>query len=218
MIPPCSTKMMRTLDDEAPIVLRIAMSRLFSMTRSTSDATMLRAATIMMSPMAMPMAIFSSHRAENSAWFNWPQSSAKYSAPRESVTARATAGASSRFSTRSSMRSTPVLVEQSAGHLEGDEAVGAVILPPPQVEDADHLKTLRPRYQPHRRRNHPLRRQHRDGVADRSAQGARQVLADDHSAEDAVARLGQRREAAPPDRVGDLRDLRLEHRIDPLER
>ena len=110
-----------------------------------------------------------------------------------------------------------VLVEQSAGHLEGDEAVGAVILPPPQVEDADHLKTLRPRYQPHRRRNHPLRRQHRDGVADRSAQGARQVLADDHSAEDAVARLGQRREAAPPDRVGDLRDLRLEHRIDPLE-
>ena len=110
MIPPCSTKMMRTLDDEAPIVLRIAMSRLFSMTRSTSDATMLRAATIMMSPMAMPMAIFSSHRAENSAWFNWPQSSAKYSAPRESVTARATAGASSRFSTRSSMRSTRSLL------------------------------------------------------------------------------------------------------------
>ena len=52
------------LRDEAPMVLRMAMSRVFSITSSTSEATMLRAATITMRPMPMPMAIFSSHRAE----------------------------------------------------------------------------------------------------------------------------------------------------------
>ena len=39
MISPCSMKMFRMLAAGLPIVLRIAMSRLFSITRSTSDAT-----------------------------------------------------------------------------------------------------------------------------------------------------------------------------------
>ena len=42
------------------------MSRLFSMTSSTSDATMLSAATITIRPMAIEIATFSSHSAENS--------------------------------------------------------------------------------------------------------------------------------------------------------
>ncbi len=52
------------LRDDAPIVLRIAMSRVFSITSRISDATMLSAATITMRPMPMPMAIFSSSSAE----------------------------------------------------------------------------------------------------------------------------------------------------------
>ncbi len=42
------------------------MSRLFSITSSTSDATMLSAATVTIRPMAIDIAIFSSHSAEKS--------------------------------------------------------------------------------------------------------------------------------------------------------
>ena len=51
---------------ELPIVFRIAISRLFSITRRMSEATMLSAATMTMRPMVIEMAIFSSHRARNS--------------------------------------------------------------------------------------------------------------------------------------------------------
>ena len=64
MIIPCSRKITITFRADAPIVLRMAMSRVFSMTSSTSEATMLSAATITISPMPMPIAIFSSHSAE----------------------------------------------------------------------------------------------------------------------------------------------------------
>ena len=57
-------KMRRIARAGAPIVRRIAMSRLFSITSSTSDATMLSAATMTMSPMASEIATFSSHSAE----------------------------------------------------------------------------------------------------------------------------------------------------------
>ena len=50
------------------------MSRLFSITSRTSDATMLSAATITIRPMVIEMAIFSSHSAENSDWFMSAQS------------------------------------------------------------------------------------------------------------------------------------------------
>ena len=69
MISPCSMKMYMTLRDVAPIVLRIAMSAVFSITSSTSDATMLSAATMTMRPMVIDTAIFSSHSASNSVRF-----------------------------------------------------------------------------------------------------------------------------------------------------
>ena len=63
---PCSMKTIITLRRVAPMVFRIAMSRLFSITSSTSEATMLSAATMTMRPMVIEMAIFSSHNAEKS--------------------------------------------------------------------------------------------------------------------------------------------------------
>ena len=74
MINPCSMKMAVMLPAAAPIVLRMAMSRLFSITSSTSDATMLSAATMTIRPMVIEMATFSSQRAENSDWFICAQS------------------------------------------------------------------------------------------------------------------------------------------------
>ena len=58
----------------APIVFRMAMSRLFSITISTSEATMFSAATMTIRPMVIDIAIFSSHSAENSDWFICAQS------------------------------------------------------------------------------------------------------------------------------------------------
>ena len=69
-------KIRRMLAAELPIVLRIAMSRLFSMTSSTSDAMMLSAATMTIRPMVIEMASFSSDSAENSDWFMSAQSCA----------------------------------------------------------------------------------------------------------------------------------------------
>ena len=66
---PCSMKMYMTLRDVAPIVLRMAMSAVFSITSSTSDATMLSAATMTMRPMVIDTAIFSRNSASNSVRF-----------------------------------------------------------------------------------------------------------------------------------------------------
>ena len=76
MISPCSMKIRRMLAVEVPIVFRIAMSRLFSMTSRTSEATMLSAATITIRPMVIEMAIFSSHSAEKSDLFMSPSPAA----------------------------------------------------------------------------------------------------------------------------------------------
>ena len=54
------------------------MSRLFSITSRTSDATMFSAATITMRPMVIEMAIFSSHSAEKSDRFMSDQSCVRY--------------------------------------------------------------------------------------------------------------------------------------------
>ena len=56
------------------MVLRIAMSRLFSITSRMSDATMLSAATITMRPIASDTAIFSSVSAAKSGLFMSDQS------------------------------------------------------------------------------------------------------------------------------------------------
>ena len=57
------------------------MSRLFSMTSSTSDAMMFSAATMTIRPMVIEMAIFSSQSAENSERFSSAQSVATYAGP-----------------------------------------------------------------------------------------------------------------------------------------
>ena len=59
---------------DAPIVFRMAMSRLFSITSRISDAMMLSAATMTISPIVIEIAIFSSHSAENSDRFMSAQS------------------------------------------------------------------------------------------------------------------------------------------------
>ncbi len=74
MISPWSMKTAVMLAPAAPIVLRMAMSRLFSITSSTSDATMLSAATITIRPIVIEIAIFSSQSAEKSDWFISAQS------------------------------------------------------------------------------------------------------------------------------------------------
>ena len=74
MISPCSMKMVITARLDAPMVFRIAMSRLFSITSRTSDAMMLRAATMTIRPIVIEMAIFSSQRAEYSDLFMSAQS------------------------------------------------------------------------------------------------------------------------------------------------
>ena len=71
---PCSMKIRMIAPREAPMETRIAMSLCFSITIRMSVATMLRAATITMRPMVMPIAVFSSQRAEKRLWFIWIQS------------------------------------------------------------------------------------------------------------------------------------------------
>ena len=93
MTRPCSMKIAVTLRAPAPIVLRMPMSRCFSMTSSISDATMFSAATITMSPMASDTANFSSVSAEKSALFICPQSCAVYLSPSRVPTSCAMAGA-----------------------------------------------------------------------------------------------------------------------------
>ena len=65
IISPCRMKIVRIRLGAVPIVLRMAMSRLFSITSRMSEATMLSAATMTMRPMVMEMAIFSMPSAEN---------------------------------------------------------------------------------------------------------------------------------------------------------
>jgi hypothetical protein len=65
-----------TLRAEAPIVFRMAMSRLFCITIRMSDEMMLSAPTMTMSATAIERPSFSSHSAENSDWFIDAQSRA----------------------------------------------------------------------------------------------------------------------------------------------
>ena len=57
------------------------MSRLFSITSSTSDAMMFSAATATIRPIVIEIAIFSSHNAENNDRFMSDQSSVMYCRP-----------------------------------------------------------------------------------------------------------------------------------------
>ena len=69
-------KIRRMLAAELPMVFRIAMSRVFSITSRISEAMMLSAATITMRPIVIDIAIFSSQSAEKSDLFMSAQSCA----------------------------------------------------------------------------------------------------------------------------------------------
>ena len=77
MISPCIMKMVVTLLALAPMVFRIAMSRCFSITSRTSEATIFSAATMTMRPIVIETAIFSRDKAANSDRFITDQSSAR---------------------------------------------------------------------------------------------------------------------------------------------
>ena len=81
---PCIMKIAITRTMDVPIVLRIAMSRLFCLTRRMSDEMMLSAPTITIRPMVIEIAIFSSHSAEKSDRLSSDQSSLTYSGPSRS--------------------------------------------------------------------------------------------------------------------------------------
>ena len=74
MIVPCSMKRRVIEAREAPIETRMAMSLCFSITMSTSVATMLSAATATIRPIVMPIAIFSIQSAEKRLRFISTQS------------------------------------------------------------------------------------------------------------------------------------------------
>ena len=74
-------KIVVTLRALAPMVLRIAMSRCFSITSRISEAMMLSAATMTIRPMVSEMAIFSSPSAEKSDLFVAAQSCVTYCDP-----------------------------------------------------------------------------------------------------------------------------------------
>ncbi len=90
----------------APMVLRIAMSRCFSITSRISDATMLSAATMTIRKMVREMAIFSRPSAEKSDLFMSAQSCVTYSGPSCSGIDCAMRGAAKMSSTRSWIKST----------------------------------------------------------------------------------------------------------------
>ena len=94
-------KIRRMLAVDVPIVFRIAMSLLFSMTRRTSEATMFTAATVMISPMVIEIAIFSSQSAEKSDLFICAQSCVAYSSPSRFGTSSATSFDANMSSSRS---------------------------------------------------------------------------------------------------------------------
>ena len=74
---------------DAPMDLRIAMSRRFSFTTMVSDARMLNAATTTMSASTMPYTTFSSLSAEKRLRFTSIQSRARYGNPPSARSTRA---------------------------------------------------------------------------------------------------------------------------------
>jgi hypothetical protein len=76
MAVPWAMKMAMMLRADAPMVLRMAMSRLFCITIRMSDEMMFSAPTMTMRATAIEIPIFSSHSAEKSDWFIDAQSRA----------------------------------------------------------------------------------------------------------------------------------------------
>ena len=87
-----------------------------------------------------------------------------------------------------------------------------------QIEDADDPQPGPPRHRAHRRQA-ALRREHGNRVADVDGELRRQVLSENHAAEDAIAeRCGQGGHRSLGDRTRQVGDARFERGIDPLER
>ena len=134
---PCIMKMAITRTRDVPIVLRIAMSRLFCLTSRMSDEMMLSAPTITIRPIVIEMAIFSSHSAENSDRFSSDQSSLTYSGPSFPGIDLAIACRGPDVVDAQLDEVGRLLREQPLGEVEPDEAVAGVVLVQAELEDAD---------------------------------------------------------------------------------
>ena len=140
---PWSMKIAITLRARAPIVFRMAMSRLFSITSRMSDATMLSAATITIRPIVIEIAIFSSQSAEKSAWFISVQSCGQVPGPSCSVMAVADRRRLVDVVDAQLDEIGQSAVEEPLGHAEVHEPVGRVELEQSDAEDAGHAQPAR---------------------------------------------------------------------------
>ena len=151
MTSPWSMKIRRMLAAELPIVFRMAMSRVFSITSSTSDAMMFSAATITIRPIVIDIAIFSSHSAEKSDLFMSAQSCGLVVGRRAAPGCRGDLLRGEELVHLDLDEVRAAAIEQPLGDAEVDVAVGVVELVEPEVEDADHPEARLPRQQAERR-------------------------------------------------------------------
>ena len=201
--------------DEVPIVLRMPMSRLFSITSSTSDATICSAATAMISPMAIDIAIFSMPSAANSDAFRSPQSCARYSGSSASMRS-ATSGDSSMSVDPHLNQLRAVGADEALGERQRDEPPLRVELLQSERKDAGDAGPPRARLHT-RRRQYPLVGDQADRIPDPHHQRIGQLLADQDAVRLAVGGRRDRLDAALLHRRPDVGDVRFERRIDPLQ-
>ena len=166
-------KIRRITPADAPIVLRMAISRLFSMTSSTSDATMLSAATITMRPIVSEIATFSSHSAEYNGWFNCVQSCTRNRGT-ELLLQRLTHGNRVVHVGQPQLHHVRAFAVQQVGRrVHRHERVRAVDLVEVQAEDPDDLERAVSGLQAAKRR-FELRCHRRHGVTHGDAERPRQ--------------------------------------------
>ena len=157
---------------EAPMVFRIAMSRVFSITSRISDATMLSAATITIRPMPMPMRdlLEQQRRVERLVHVGPVLRDVVGAEPRLNLVGDRRRVVDVGDAELDVIR--PGLSGQQIGGLEIDEAVGVVELEEPQAERAGNLQPPLPRHHAHRRQR-ALRRHQRDDVTGKRRQSSR---------------------------------------------
>ena len=119
-------------------------------------------------------------------------------------------------STLSWMSSTARLAEQPLRDVQRDEAPLRIDLVQAQAEESRDAQPARARNHPHRRQR-PLGREDRHGVAHSHRQLRGQILPNQNAVRFVFGPRGQRVQAAAPHRADDVGDLRLERRIDALD-
>ena len=136
---------------DVPMVFRIAMSRLFCLTRRMSDEMMLSAPTITMRPIVIEIAIFSSQSAEKSDRLSSDQSSADVfgTETRRGIDRAMSAAAQMSFDAQlNEIRR--VLREQLLGEFEVHETERRVVLVEPELKDSGDTNPPVARHEAHR--------------------------------------------------------------------